>query len=70
MEIGEMKSMALGQNKCEEWAWQAAGDWELPEGENTVRLVDDTGYYGRVAALFFTADLDFVPPTETEQIRL
>ena len=70
LEIGAEKSAVLGQNKCEEWDWQAAGDWELPSGENTVRLIDDTGYYGRVAALFFTTDLDFVPPADVEQIRL
>lgn len=44
LEIGAEKSAVLGQNKCEEWDWQAAGDWKLPAGENNRSAVDDTGY--------------------------
>ena len=50
-----------------EWAWQYAGEMELPVGEVTLSLEDLTGFNGRCDALYFTTDLQGEP---SEQAKL
>jgi len=50
------------------WAWQDGGVVELPAGSATVTLRDLTGFEGRCDALLFSADLDFIPPNEPDDL--
>jgi len=52
----------------EKWHWQDGGIVEIPKKEITVSLHDLTGFEGRCDAIIFTADSDFVPPNEGEQL--
>ncbi|MCF6358776.1 MAG: FAD-dependent oxidoreductase [Draconibacterium sp.] len=47
--------------ESKEWAWQAGGEVDISEKENTVSLHDLTGFNGRCDAIIFTTDPDFIP---------
>lgn len=49
----------------ENWHWQYGGEMEITTPETEVTLHDLTGFEGRCAGLFFTADPVFEPPDET-----
>ena len=60
IQIDNQSSELLG-NEGKNWAWQEAGIYELASGEYTLSLIDQTGFEGRCAAIFFSSDLNFVP---------
>lgn len=63
---GEMSKHILGDGKPEVWAWESAGEFELPSGSVSLALHDLTGAFGRCDALILTTDLSYVPPEELE----
>lgn len=63
---GEMSKHILGDGKPEVWAWESAGEFELPAGSVSLALKDLTGAFGRCDALILTTDLSYVPPEELE----
>ncbi len=63
---GQKSVPSLGSLPTHDWYWQCAGDFNLPEGESTVVACDETGYFGRFAAIFITSDMDTVPPRPVE----
>jgi hypothetical protein len=67
---GRPSNRVFGAAESADWLWQSAGEFELAKGEAEIVLRDLTGYYGRCDALVLTSDLDYVPPAETEAIRL
>ncbi len=48
--------------KGAEWSWHDGGVVELASGENTLRLIDETGFDGRCDCIYFTSDLEQAPP--------
>jgi len=62
VQVGEKISGLLGNDPGEEWVWQNGGSYDLTAGETGLRLMDQTGYYGRCDALVLTLDPAFVPP--------
>ena len=44
------------------WGWQDGGKVQLQAGENELRLMDETGFNGRCDCIYFTSDLETVPP--------
>lgn len=58
--------LGLGGLPTHDWYWQCAGDFDLPEGVTNIALCDETGYFGRLAALLITSDMDSVPPRPVE----
>lgn len=59
---GQTLSHMLGAAPTHDWYWQIAGDLTLPQGKLMLTLHDKTGYFGRVAAVLITDDMDYVPP--------
>lgn len=52
----------------EKWTWQYAGKVNVKSSEATVVLKDMTGFDGRIDAVFFTTQKDFVPPMEGNEL--
>lgn len=52
----------------EKWTWQYAGKVNVKSGEATVVLKDMTGFDGRIDAVYFTTQKDFVPPMEGNEL--
>jgi len=53
-----------------QWHWQDGGTVKITKPEAAVALHDLTGFEGRCDALFFTADLDFVPPDAADALTV
>jgi hypothetical protein len=51
------------------WDWQDGGTVEITEKKIAIALQDLTGFEGRCDALFFTTDLNFVPPNTPEEMK-
>ncbi|MDR1061976.1 MAG: FAD-dependent oxidoreductase, partial [Clostridiales bacterium] len=66
---GAAPGRLLGGLPTERWSWEIAGDFDLEAGEQELRLMDETGYMARCAALIVTDDFDFTPPCEVERLR-
>ncbi len=66
VKVGDTFSTLCGNAKSGEWVWQQAGIFPLEAGEQTLRLVDQSGYYGRCDALVLTRDEKFSPPKQEE----
>ena len=58
----------LGTNGGE-WAWQRAGEVDLPVGDATVALHDLTGFNGRCDVVYFSKDPDDVPPNDARGLE-
>lgn len=65
---GKPTAGVFGTAPTEDWIWESGGDWQLPQGETELALIDLTGYYGRCDALILTRDLNYTPPSEVEAI--
>jgi len=48
------------------WHWQAGGEVELPKGEVTLSLLDQTGFDGRCDAILLSSDPGFQPPVDKD----
>jgi hypothetical protein len=60
---GKSTGEVLGTRGAE-WAWQAAGDIELPAGTARIALRDLTGFNGRCDAIVLSSDPGYIPPGE------
>lgn len=60
--------LVLGANGVD-WAWQKAGEVDLPEGEFSVALHDLTGFDGRCDAVYFALDGERPPEQGVEVNR-
>ena len=49
------------------WVWQDGGKVEIARKRVKVELSDLTGFDGRCDALYFTTDIEFVPPREPDK---
>ncbi|MFH1716110.1 MAG: FAD-dependent oxidoreductase [Planctomycetota bacterium] len=49
-----------------QWHWQDGGAVEIKNEQAVLALHDLTGFEGRCDAIFFTSDMNFVPPNEGE----
>lgn len=49
-----------------DWHWQAGEEIDLPQGEATLALRDQTGFDGRCDAIVFSSDANFKPPEGKE----
>ncbi len=65
----EFVSDTLGNNG-KEWTWQRAGKTRLKKGRHTISLHDLTGFNGRCDAVFMTDDESFIPPDDSEKLKL
>ena len=54
--------------KGEAWHWHDGGVVEL-KNENKIRIHDLTGFEGRCDAILFCSDIDFVPPSEPDDLK-
>ncbi len=66
---GEKSLRLLGTAPGENWIWEIAGDFQLPAGESELRLIDESGYMARCAALLITDDFQFTPPQPVERLQ-
>ncbi|MCQ2445807.1 MAG: FAD-dependent oxidoreductase [Clostridia bacterium] len=67
--VNGKESRVLGTMPTHDWYWEIAGDLDLKNGENEVILHDLTGYFGRLAAIFITDDMDLVPPRPVSEYK-
>jgi len=51
------------------WHWQDGGQVHLNAGLKNISLHDLTGFEGRCDAIIFTADHQFIPPDEADELR-
>ena len=51
------------------WAWQRAGEVDLPVGDATVALHDLTGFNARCDVVDFSKDPDDVPPNDARELE-
>ena len=66
---GQPAGRSFGTAPTEEWIWEIAGDFDLPDGFCEFRLVDQSGYAARCAALIMTRDFDFTPPQDVSRLQ-
>lgn len=66
---GKRSDKVLGAGKPEAWAWESAGEFELPKGAVKLALVDLSGAFARCDALVLTRDLSYAPPEELEAVQ-
>lgn len=66
---GEDNGVVLGKQPSDAWVWEIAGDFDLPQGENTLVIRDLTGYFGRFSSIIITDDFDYVPAREIERMH-
>ena len=64
-----MSETMLGDSPTHEWFWHLAGDFDLEQGKATLSLCDQSGYFGRAAAVLVTDDMDFVPPRPVDEYK-
>ncbi len=57
---GNTKDTVFGL-EGEDWYWQDGGTVTLKKGNNTLELLDLTGFNGRCDAILFTTDLNYKP---------
>ncbi|WP_233231561.1 FAD-dependent oxidoreductase [Tichowtungia aerotolerans] len=50
------------------WAWQDGGVVEISDSSVSLALLDMTGFDGRCDALYFTRDVDAVPPNDLKEL--
>lgn len=67
--VNEWISETAG-NTEKDWCWQAVGEFEVKETSARVSLMDLTGFEGRCAALFFTSDMEFIPPVQLDSLDI
>ncbi len=65
--VGGRPSDELGRAADDAWRWQAAGQFELPEGPVEVRIRDLTGWWGRVDAVVLAAG-DYRPADDKDTL--
>jgi len=58
---GQTLTKDLGQGPTK-WTWVKAGEVSLDKGDSTISLTDQSGFDGRIDALYFSTDSNFVPP--------
>ena len=68
--INGMKCNTVFGTESENWAWQYGGIIHIDKTDVTVEISDLTGYEGRFAAIFFTMEIDFVPPDDILNLEL
>jgi hypothetical protein len=59
IKVGDALSSELG--KGETWGWEDGGEMYFKDGENTIELVDSTGFEGRCAFLYISRDSRKLP---------
>ena len=60
--VGGKKLPVIFGTEGKRWGWQDGGKVQLQAGENELRLMDETGFNGRCDCIYFTSDLETVPP--------
>ncbi|WP_158275607.1 FAD-dependent oxidoreductase [Marinilabilia rubra] len=68
VKVGDKMSALCGNDESDKWTWQKAGVFRLKAGNVELRLIDETGYYGRCDVLVLTKDASFVPPKQDEMV--
>jgi hypothetical protein len=64
---GQLLPASFGTHGADAWAWEDGGVVELAEGENTLSLVDASGFFARTDAILLTTDLSAAPPASYEE---
>ena len=67
---GQPAGRSFGTAPSEEWIWEIAGDFDLVSGRCPLRLIDQSGYFARCAAIVITNNVDLTPPQEKERLRV
>ncbi|MCK5820509.1 MAG: FAD-dependent oxidoreductase [Bacteroidales bacterium] len=62
----ELLPVTLGQS--DSWSWVKAGEMHLDQGENTLRLVDKTGFNGRCDAIWISQNQS-APPSKKDELN-
>lgn len=66
---GRVVGRLFGCGPTDQWVWESAGDCELDPGSVHIALKDETGHFGRCAAILLTTDPEYVPPDGVDDIR-
>ncbi len=64
---GAVSEVIFG-NEGLNWHWQDGGIITVPDREAIIEVADLTGYEGRFAGIYLTADLSFKPPAEKKEL--
>ncbi len=59
VKIGESMSPEVGKGPA--WGWEECGEMYFEEGENTIELVDSTGFEGRCSYIFISKEKKSLP---------
>ena len=51
------------------WGWQSGGPVKLKKGSADISLHDLTGFNGRCDAIILSSDINYIPPSENDQIN-
>lgn len=62
------KTLPETLGKSDSWGWEKAGEIQLDQGEEILRLVDKTGFNGRCDAIWISQD-QTAPPSEKEKLN-
>ena len=65
---GKKLSSPLG-TEGEQWMWQAAGKVRIHQPKSTLRLHDLSGFDGRCDAIYFTTEVNRVPPSDLKELE-
>ena len=58
---GVLTEKTYGQHGGEGFKWEDGGIVHLNKGENTIEVLDTSGFFARLAGIFLTEDLEYVP---------
>ncbi len=65
---GKRTERTYGQHGSDGFRWENGGVVHLNKGENVLEIHDTSGYFSRLAGVFFTEDLNMTPPDNHEQL--
>ena len=64
----KLKQILGAEGNC--WEWQLAGKIRVKKLNQTVKLIDLTGFEGRCDAIYFTTEENDVPPTNVKDLEV
>ena len=65
---GKASSVTFGKAKGDDWQWVDGGNFELAKGTTELRIVDRTGWWGRVDAIVLATGV-FEPADDLEELN-
>jgi hypothetical protein len=65
---GETDTIVFGDT-LKDWGWRKGSVHNLEAGINNIELIDLTGFDGRVDSVLFADNPDFIPPSDSKELK-